>query len=372
MSGPLDGIRVIELAGIGPGPFAGMMLADLGADVVRIERPGAFPLVGRPENDLLNRGKRSIALDLKSADDRRVVFDLVERADVLLEGYRPGVTERLGLGPEDCWAVNPALVYGRMTGWGQEGAIANTAGHDLSYIAITGLLNAIGRSDGPPQIPLNVVGDFAGGANYLVIGVLAALLSSRLSGKGQVVDAAIVDGAAHLSTMTVGMIAEGIWQDERGVNLIDSGRAYYDVYATSDDRYMAVAPLEPGFYELFIDRLGIEDVEDRNAPELQAMLRERIAGAFASATQEEWTRLFSDSDACVAPVLNYGEAFRHPHLKQRGTYVEHGGVTQPAPAPRFSLTPATLDRRPPMPGEHATEVLQEWGVRVPDVPVPRM
>jgi alpha-methylacyl-CoA racemase len=362
MTGPLEGVRVIELAGIGPGPFAGMMLADMGADVVRVERPNTVPLVGVAERDLLNRGKRSIALDLKTDRDRQVLLDLVSRAEILVEGYRPGVAERLGVGPDDCWAVNPALVYGRMTGWGQDGPLAQTAGHDLSYIAVTGVLHAIGRAGGPPQIPLNIVGDFGGGANYLVMGLLAALIRSRAGGQGQVVDAAIVDGTAHLATMAVSMLNEGIWRDERGVNLIDSGRPYYDVYRTGDGEYLAVASLEPQFHAELIDGLGIEDVPDRDDPTDAEVLRRRISEVVATRTVKEWSEIFEGSDACVSPVLSFREAFDHPHLRARGTYVEHCGVVQPAPAPRFSHTPASLRLPPPVPGAHTDEVLEDWGV----------
>jgi alpha-methylacyl-CoA racemase len=358
--GPLQGLRVIELAGIGPGPFAAMLLADLGADVLRIDRPGSTPLFGRTEHDLLTRGRRSVAVDLKHPDGAATLLTLTERADVLLEGFRPGVAERLGLGPDECLARNPRLVYGRMTGWGQDGPLASTAGHDVGYIAVTGALHAIGRAGGPPQVPVNLLGDFGGGAMYLVVGVLAALLESRASGRGQVVDAAIVDGTAHLSTMLLGMLAGGLWQDERGVNVLDTGVPWYDVYETADGGYLAVGALEPQFYAELLDRLGLTDVApSREDPvALRALLTETIR----SRTRDEWTAVFAGSDACVAPVLSYAEAREHPHLRARGTYVESHGIVQPAPAPRFSRTPGALDRPPAQPGQHTREALTDWGV----------
>jgi alpha-methylacyl-CoA racemase len=361
--GPLAGVRVVELAGIGPTPFAAMTLADLGADVVRIDRPGAGPLFGSAEADLLNRGRRSVAVDLKHPDGVATVLRLVERAEILIEGFRPGVAERLGVGPDDCRRVNPRLVYGRMTGWGQDGPLAHTAGHDLGYIATTGALHAIGRAGGPPQVPLNLLGEFGGGGMYLVTGVLAALLEARAGGQGQVVDAAIVDGTAHLSTMIAGMYASGGWSDERGTNLLDTGAPYYDVYETADGRHMALAALEPQFYDQFVARFGVDDLPDRDDPRRWPALRERIAARFREQTQAEWTRVYDGTDACVAPVLTFGEAAKGPHLAARQTYVEHHGVVQPAPAPRFSRTRSTLGRPPASAGgQHSRAVLQEWGL----------
>jgi alpha-methylacyl-CoA racemase len=361
-NGPLAGLRVVELAGIGPGPFAAMLLADLGADVLRVDRPGARPLTPAPEHDLLNRGRRSVAVDLKDAQGAELVRRLVERADVLLEGFRPGVTERLGIGPEECLARNPRLVYGRMTGWGQDGPLASTAGHDVGYIAITGALHAIGRTGGPPQIPLNLVGDFGGGAMYLVVGVLAALLEARVSGRGQVVDAAIVDGTAHLATMIVGMLAGGVWQDARGVNLLDSGAPWYDVYETADGGHLAVGALEPQFYDELIAGLGLTAVAPARAGADPERLRALLADTIRQRTRDEWAEVFAGSDACVAPVLSFTEAREHPHLQARQTYVERDGVVQPAPAPRFSRTPATLDRPPSRAGQHTREALTDWGI----------
>jgi alpha-methylacyl-CoA racemase len=362
-AGPLAGVRVVELAGIGPTPFAAMTLADMGADVVRIDRPGARSMLGPAEADLLNRGRRSVAVDLKNPDGVATVLRLVERADVLIEGFRPGVAERLGLGPEDCRAVNPRLVYGRMTGWGQDGPLAHAAGHDLGYIATTGVLHAIGRAGGPPQVPLNLLGDFGGGGMYLVTGVLAALLRARASGEGQIVDAAIVDGAAHLSTMILGMRSSGAWGDERGTNLLDTGAPFYDVYETSDGRHMALGALEPHFYDEFVARFGVDDLPDRNDPQQWPALRERIASRFRERTQAEWTQVYDGTDACVAPVLTFDEAAKGPHLAARQTYVEHHGVVQPAPAPRFSRTPSALGTPPAsVAGQDSRSALLDWGL----------
>jgi alpha-methylacyl-CoA racemase len=361
--GPLAGVRVVELAGIGPTPFAAMLLADLGADVIRVDRPGAGPLFGVAEADLLNRGRRSVAVDLKHADGPATVLRLVAAADVLVEGFRPGVAERLGLGPGECLRTNPRLVYGRMTGWGQDGPLAHSAGHDLGYIATTGVLNTLGRAGGPPQVPLNLLGDFGGGAMYLVTGVLAALFEARESGRGQVVDAAIVDGTAHLASMIVGMRAAGHWQDRRGSNLLDTGAPFYDVYEAADGRHMALAALEPQFYDEFVARFGVEDLPDRNDPAQWPALRERLAERFAEQTQAEWTEVYDGTDACVAPVLTFDEAAESPHLAARRTYVDHHGVVQPAPAPRFSRSVTGLGAPPAkVGGEHSRSALADWGV----------
>lgn len=363
-NGPLSGVRVVELAGIGPGPFAAMLLADLGADVVRVDRPGGAGLGIDPAYDITNRNKRSVLVDLKSPDGVAQVLDLVERADVLVEGYRPGVTERLGVGPEECLARNPRLVYGRMTGWGQQGPLADTAGHDIGYIAITGALGMIGSPDGPPAIPANLVGDYAGGSLYLVIGVLAALQHARTEdGRGQVVDAAIVDGTAHLTAMIHGMLAAGGWQDRRGSNLLDGGAPFYGAYETADGGHMAVGALEKRFYADFIRLLGLaQEVPDRDDLAAWGELRTAIADRFKTRTREEWTAVFQESDACVAPVLSLREAPQHPHLAARGTFVEHSGITQPAPAPRFSRTPGTVRRPPARPGADTAEIARDWQV----------
>lgn len=362
--GPLAGVRVVELAGIGPGPFAAMVLADLGADVVRVDRPGGGGLAVNPAYDITNRNKRSVLVDLKSAEGPARVLDLVERADVLIEGFRPGVAERLGVGPADCHARNPKLVYGRMTGWGQKGPLAHTAGHDIAYIAVTGALGMIGNPGEPPAVPANLVGDYAGGSLYLVIGILAALQHARTpGGAGQVVDAAIVDGTAHLTAMIHGMVAAGGWQDRRGANLLDGGCPFYGTYETSDGQYMAVGALEQQFYDTFVELLGIAD----RAPARKDLarwgeLREAVAARFKSRTREEWTAVFEGTDACVAPVLSLREAPHHPHLAARATFTDFGGITQPAPAPRFSATPASVVSGPALPGAHTESVAADWGV----------
>ena len=366
--GPLAGVRVVELAGIGPVPLAAMLLADFGADVVRVDRPAALPVVP-PRTDIANRGKRSIIVDLKHERGAGVVLDLASRADVFLEGLRPGVTERLGIGPRDCWARNAGLVYGRMTGWGQDGPLAQAAGHDIGYIAITGALHSIGRAGGPPQPPVNYLGDFGGGSMFLALGVMAALWESRASGQGQVVDAAIVDGTATLATMTYSLLASGLWSDKRGTNLLDTGAPYYDVYETADGRHMAVGPLEPKFYAEFITLLFDGEppagLPAQNDVAGWPALRAAFARRFASRTQAEWAKVFEGSDACVSPVVPLAEAPAHPHLAARGTFTEVDGITQPAPAPRFSRTPGRAGRIA-TPGAHSREVLLAWGVPDPD------
>jgi alpha-methylacyl-CoA racemase len=354
---------VVELAGIGPGPFAAMLLADLGADVVRVDRPGGTGLAVNPEYDITNRNKRSVVIDLKAEDGPARVLDLVERADILVEGYRPGVAERLGVGPETCHARNPRLVYGRMTGWGQQGPLAPRAGHDIAYIALTGTLGMIGRPDEPPAVPANLVGDYAGGSLYLVVGVLAALHHARATGAGQVVDTAIVDGAAHLASMIHGMLAAGGWQDRRGANLLDGGCPYYGTYETADGKYMAVGALEQQFYAEFVELLGIgEHADSRKDLARWGELREAVAARFKTRTRDEWTAVFEGSDACVAPVLSLREAPAHPHLAARGTFTDHGGITQPAPAPRFSLTRTSVRTGPALPGADTADVARDWDV----------
>jgi alpha-methylacyl-CoA racemase len=362
-TGPLAGIKVVEIAGIGPGPHACMLLADLGADVIRIERPGGQMLTGG-SHDLLNRGRPSVALDLKNPQAVGTVLRLVEGADVLVEGMRPGVTERIGIGPEACLARNPRLVYGRMTGWGQTGPWSHAAGHDMNYIAITGTLFGLGQVKDKPQFPTNLIGDFGGGSTYLVIGILAALLEARVSGQGQVVDAAIVDGTASLNAMSAAFLASGTFKEERAANLLDGGAPYYDIYETADGRHMSVGALEPQFYEVFVDLLGIREVApDRYDLDRTEELRTVIAARFREKTQSEWSAIFDGTDACVAPILPMSEAVNHPHLKDRGTFVDKDGLVQPAPAPRFSRTEATLDLPPaPAPGAHTREALIAWGI----------
>jgi alpha-methylacyl-CoA racemase len=362
-TGPLRGVKVVEIAGIGPGPHACMILADLGADVVRVERPsGQLGAGGR--HDLLNRGRPSVALDLKQPRAVETVLELVGQADLLVEGMRPGVAERLGLGPEQCHARNPRLVYGRMTGWGQEGPLARAAGHDLNYISVAGALHGLGQDEARPHFPSNLVGDFGGGSTYLVIGLLAALLEARQSGQGQVVDAAIVDGTAHLNAMAAAFLAGGGFTEQRASNLLDGGVPYYDLYETADGRHMSVGALEPQFYDLFVELLGIRDeAPDRFDPTRADELRGLIAERFRTRTQAEWVELFEGTDACVAGVVPLTEAARHPHLQARGTYVERDGVLQPAPAPRFSRTDATLTTPPSrQAGAETRAALAAWGV----------
>jgi len=361
--GPLEGVRVVEFAGLGPAPFCGMLLADLGADVVRIDRRGARGgLIGAlGATSLLDRGKRSIALDLKDPADLEVVRALVQRADVLLEGFRPGVMERLGLGPDDLLARNPALVYGRMTGWGQTGPLAASAGHDIGYIALTGVLGATGRPDERPAPPMNLLGDFGGGGTFLALGALAALLHARSTGRGQVVDAAIVDGTAVLTTMIHGLLGSGAWTDRRGVNLLDTGAPFYDVYRCADGRFVAVGALEEQFYAALLDGLGLagnETLPDRTDPRQWAALRERFTEVFGSRTRDEWWQVFEGTDACVAPVLSLGEAPADGHNQERGVFVEVDGTVQPAAAPRFSMTPGAVGRVPAV-GEHDAAIRAE-------------
>jgi len=367
--GPLSGLRVVELAGIGPAPFAAMVLADLGADVVRVDRPAS---AGDAHRDLVNRGRRSIAVDLKSAGGRAVALDLAAGADVLVEGFRPGVMERLGLGPEPCLEANPRLVYGRMTGWGQDGPQAQYAGHDIDFVAVTGALAAIGPADGPPAPPLNLLGDLGGGAMVLVSGVLAALLAVARGAPGQVVDAAVVDGTALLTTFVHALRAQGLWSGTRGHNVLDGGAPYYGVYECADGRYLAVGALEPGFYAELLERTGLRPTDDtapqtRADPARWAAGRRQWAALFATRPRDEWCRMLAASDACVAPVLSWDEAPAHPQLSARSTFVHHDGTLQPAPAPRFSGTPAQLQLPPPRPGEHTDEVLRELGRTSDDV-----
>ncbi len=361
-TGPLKGVKVVEIAGIGPGPHACMILADLGADVIRVERPGGQALAGG-KTMLLNRGRPSVALDLKNPAAVQVVLDLVKDADVVIEGMRPGVTERLGLGPDDCLAVNPRLVYGRMTGWGQTGPLAQAAGHDMNYIAITGTLFGLGQDKAKPHFPGNLVGDFGGGSTYLVIGILAALLESKISGQGQVVDAAIVDGTAHLNAMTPAFLASGGYQEERAANMLDGGIPFYDVYETADGKHMSVGALEPQFFDALVTILGVKESCPGQADLGEYDVMRRVfTETFLSKTQAEWVEIFEGTDACVAGIIPISEAFEHPHLAARGTFVEAHGMTQPAPAPRFSRTEATISLPPPGAGEHTRAALTAWGV----------
>ncbi|SFI19244.1 CaiB/BaiF CoA transferase family protein [Nocardioides psychrotolerans] len=362
-TGPLSGVKVVEIAGIGPGPHACMILADLGADVIRIERPGGQMLAGGATM-LLNRGRPSVALNLKDPEAVATVLALVKDADVVVEGMRPGVTERLGLGPDDCLAVNERIVYGRMTGWGQTGPLATAAGHDMNYIAITGALFGLGQDPARPHFPTNLVGDFGGGSTYLVIGILAALLESKLSGKGQVIDAAIVDGTAHLNAMTSAFLASGGYTEERGANLLDGGVPFYDIYETSDAKHLSVGALEPQFFDALVTILGIKDTcPGQHEPDRYDEMRAVLTETFASRTQAEWVETFEGTDACVAGIIPISEAAEHPHLKARGTFVEKDGMVQPVPAPRFSRTEPTLTLPPSREaGEHTRDALTAWGI----------
>lgn len=367
-NGPLDGVTVIEVGGIGPVPFAGMLLADFGAEVIRIDRPGAAPPLPIPaREDLFNRGKKMVALDLKQPAAVEAVLALAGGADALTEGFRPGVAERLGLGPGQCQARNAALVYGRMTGWGQHGPWAQRAGHDVNYISATGALHAIGPADGPPQIPLNLAGDFAGGSTYLVMGVLAALLHARATGRGQVIDAAIVDGVSHLLSGTWALLNSGLWADRRESNALDGGAPFYRVYPTADGRHMAVGPVEPAFWRELIERLGLgqRDLPDRADPRAWPALSAILADAFAGRTQAEWEKVFDGSDACVTPVVSLRGAVTHPQLSARGTLREEGGRVEPAVAPRFAGFPDPRPAPPAPAGAHTTEVLSRAGLDVP-------
>ena len=361
-SGPLVGVRVVELAGIGPGPFAAMMLADMGADVIRVDRADVVG-IDSSRADVLNRGRRSIAVDLKTSGGRGVVLDLVRRSDVLIEGFRPGVTERLGVGPDDCLAINPNLIYGRMTGWGQDGPLAQTAGHDIDYLAITGALYGIGRPGERPVPPLNLVGDFGGGGMFLAYGVVCALLSVRAGGTGQVVDAAIVDGVAALTTAIHGLRGVGLWQDERASNLLDGAAPFYDTYECADGKYIAVGALEPKFYGALVTLTGyVDDGDTRFDVTTWEASREGWADLFRTKSRDDWTALLAHTDACVAPVLDWNEAPEHPHLKARETFVTVDEASQPAPAPRFSRTPGAIQRPPSLPGEHTDEILTSLGL----------
>jgi alpha-methylacyl-CoA racemase len=364
--GPLEGIKIIEFAGIGPGPFCCMLLSDMGAEVVRIDRvePADIGTPVETRFNLLTRGRQSVALDLKQPKDVAVAKALVAKADALVEGFRPGVMERLGLGPDECLKLNPRLVYGRMTGWGQEGPLAQAAGHDINYIALVGALNAIGQKNGPPIPPLNLVGDFGGGGIYMAFGLVCGLLEAKKSGKGQVVDAAMVDGAASLITSVFGGKAAGTWIDERGRNSLNGGAHFYNPYETKDGKYISIASIEVRFYNELMERLGIKD-EIKTKQHDRAgwdAAKEKLAALFKTKTRDEWCKILEGTDVCFAPVLNLEEAMQHPHNKARGLFVEVGGIPQPGPAPRFSRTKPQVQGPPVRPGQHTDEVLARWGI----------
>ena len=365
-SGPLSGVRIVEFAGIGPGPFCGMLLADMGADVVRIDRKGTR---GGSKYDVASRGKRSIAIDLKKPEAVETALKLIEKADILQEGFRPGVMERLGLGPDVCLARNPKLVYGRMTGWGQTGPLAPAAGHDINYISLTGALHAIGRPGEKPVPPLNLVGDFGGGALYLAMGMLAALVEANRSGKGQVVDAAMTDGATSLMSMFYGFTASGMWQEPRGTNMLDGGAHFYDTYETKDGKWISIGSIEPQFYAILREKAGLTDsLWDAQMDRAQwPGMKLKIEAIFKTKTRDEWCTIMEGTDLCFAPVLSIAEAKDHPHNKARETIVEIDGVAQPNIAPRFSRTVSKIQGPIPQVGENTLDVLKGWGFSDSDV-----
>ena len=369
--GPLDGYKIVEFAGIGPGPMCAMLLSDLGAEVLRIDRMNDAELgvAMEPRLNILNRGRRSVALDLKCPEAIEAAMRLLERADALIEGFRPGVMERMGLGPDRVLARNPKLVYGRMTGWGQEGPLALAAGHDTNYIALTGALHAIGKKGEPPAPPLNLIGDFGGGALYLAMGLLAGLLETHKSGKGQVIDAAMVDGAASLMTIFYALKAAGIWVDERESNVLDGGAHFFGAYETKDGKYICVASIEAKFYAELLRLCGLKDekLPHQNDRAKWTEMKQRFAAMFKTKTRDEWCRILEGSDACFAPVLSLSEAPNHPHVAHRKTFVEVEGVVQPGPAPRFSRTPSAIQRTAARPGEHTQEALRDWGFSADDL-----
>jgi alpha-methylacyl-CoA racemase len=365
MAGPLKNIRLLEIAGIGPGPFCAMMLADQGAEIIRIDRPGGGNSIGGdPKKDVLNRGRKSIAIDLKKPEGVALVLELAARADGLIEGFRPGVMERLGLGPEAVHAVNPKLVYGRMTGWGQEGPMAHAAGHDINYISVAGVLAHCARAGGQPTPPINLIGDFGGGGMLLAYGMVCGLLEAKTSGKGQVIDAAMVDGAAILMMMMWGFKAMGMWSDTPGVNLLDTGAHFYDTYETRDGKWISLGAIEPQFYADFRKRAGLDGDADFDAQMVSTQwprLKEKLTTHFKTKTRAEWVALLEGSDACVAGVLTMDEAIDHPHNKARQSFIDIAGIPQPAPAPRFSRTPADIPAMAARVGEHSVDILSEWG-----------
>jgi alpha-methylacyl-CoA racemase len=366
--GPLKGVKIIEFGGIGPGPFCAMMLSDMGADVIRIERKGQLSLT-EPKYDVMKRNRRSIGIDLRKPEGAAAALKMIAKFDALQEGFRPGVMEKLGLGPDICLEINPALVYGRMTGWGQDGPLARAAGHDINYISLSGALHTFGRKDEKPVAPLNLVGDFGGGGMLLAFGMVCALLEAQKSGRGQVVDAAMVDGSAALMAMIYGLRAAGVWADERGVNLIDGGAHFYDTYETADGKYISVGAIEPQFYQRLLRHAGIEDPDfkDQLDPQKWPALKEKITNIFKTKTRAEWCQIMEGTDICFAPVLSLDEAPEHPHNRERKTFVAVDGVVQPAPTPRFSKTPPELQSPPPQPGEHTKAVLGEFGFSADEI-----
>ncbi len=369
--GPLSGLKILEFEAIGPGPFCGMMLADMGADVLLLDRPGdsGLGLGSNRATDVMMRGRRSVTLDLKSREGVAAALQLADKADAIIEGFRPGVMERLGLGPDTLLARNPKLVYGRMTGWGQEGPLSARAGHDINYIALTGVLHAIGRKGEAPVPPLNLVGDFGGGGMLLAFGIACGIIEAQRSGKGQVVDAAMVDGASTLAAMFAGMMARNQWNETRGDNLLDTGAPWYDTYETKDGKYVAIGAIEPKFYAELLERMGLahEALPKQNDRARWPALRERFAATFKTRTRDEWDSAFDGSDACFAPVLTFSEARSHPHMAGRGTFIDVGKVNQPAPSPRFSRTPGAVRGTAPERGQRGREALADWGFSAQEV-----
>ena len=366
--GPLNGVKIIEVGGIGPGPFCGMMLSDMGAEIVRVERKGGLSL-SDPKYDLLTRNRKSISINLRTPEGVQTLLRMLEQVDALQEGFRPGVMEKLGLGPDVCLKINPRLVYGRMTGWGQEGPLARAAGHDINYIALSGALHTIGRKDQKPVPPLNLVGDFGGGGMLLAFGMICALYEARNSGRGQVVDAAMTDGSAALMTMIYGLKAAGLWTDKPGTNLLDTGAHFYDTYETADNKFIAIGAIEPQFYELLLKLGEIEDPDFQNQLDFAQwpQLKEKISQVFKTKTREAWCEIMEGSDVCFSPVLSLSEAPGHPHNQQRKTFVENDGVLQPAPAPRFSRTAPEIKSPPPIPGQDTETVLAEFGFTTQEI-----
>lgn len=364
-SGPLVGYKIIELAGIGPNPFCAMLLADMGAEVIRVDRvvDGGLGIPLDPKFALLDRSRRSIAVDLKSPEGIELVLSMVEQSDALIEGFRAGVTERLGIGPDDCMKRNPKLVYGRVTGWGQDGPLAKTAGHDINYISLVGAAHAIGPDDRPPPPPLNLVGDFGGGGIYLALGVVAALLESKSSGKGQVVDAAMVDGAASLMTAVYGMHAAGVVTDDRGSNILDGGAHFYNTYETADGKYISIASIESKFYQLLLELTGFDDADHKAHKDKTQWsdYSEKMAAMMKTKTRDQWCEVLEGTDVCFAPVLSMTEAPNHAHIAARKTFVTESGVPQPAPAPRFSRTKSQIQKAPSPHGGDTEAVLEDWG-----------
>jgi len=366
--GPLKGVKIIEIGGIGPSPFCGMMLSDMGADVVRIEKKGQFKRL-KAQYDVLTRNRRSLIVDMKNPVGIDIVLRMIEQADALQEGFRPGVMEQLGLGPEVCLERNARLVYGRMTGWGQQGPLSHVAGHDINYIALSGALHGIGRPGEKPVVPLNLIGDFGGGGMLLAFGMVCALFEARQSGKGQVVDAAIIDGAASLMAMIYGLRASGLWSGSRGRNLLDGGAHFYDTYETRDGKYISIGSVEPGFYKILRQLAGLTepDFDDQMDSRKWPSLKKKLEEVFKTKTRDEWCGLLEGSDACFAPVLTTAEAAKHPHNRYRNTFIEKNGLLQQSPAPRFSRTPPEIRRKPPLPGEHTDQVLEEFGFELSEI-----